>query len=471
MALTADKVMQTLGRVRYAKTFTLGLLQNNKQAAPDDKTLMQGLRLASVSEGLPEDSGTVYDRFTAARKAEHAYAVSDAHLAIITVLRHAGWSVNRLDRVTYGAALSDGIKAQREVNSAAWKAEVITAPILSREDAEALQKQRGLNTAQSAALEAYAIRSHLGVSDLTSEVYDFWDDGRVIGRLERFLSMTGRPSNPAVDRVALCHQRFPKAVAAAYKRLFRGHVIGPDTRLSPDDVQDIMRGITQADAIEFAFLGIIDPGPVYRYDRKGNLKPYQPPMDQPGRFWRMVMERVGLSGKGFNNGTTGLQRFGLKSGSWEEIEQAATQRRSGRNSIITIKDKGVSSAEIVPPEARPIALPVQLIRDVCERLIASRPKQPDHTNENYSPKERAARDQVNSIMRRYLGYPTHSVADVWLPVSDEYGFQKKMTVAVPICVTLDETYDCVIETAPGSQEFLAFPFDVEAVPVMSRLSA
>lgn len=471
MALTADKVMQTLGRVRYAKTFTLGLLQNNKQAAPDDKTLMQGLRLASVSEGLPEDSGTVYDRFTAARKAEHAYAVSDAHMAIITVLRHAGWSVNRLDRVTYGAALSDGIKAQREVNSAAWKAEVITAPILSREDAEALQKQRGLNTAQSAALEAYAIRSHLGVSDLTSEVYDFWDDGRVIGRLERFLSMTGRPSNPAVDRVALCHQRFPKAVAAAYKRLFRGHVIGPDTRLSPDDVQDIMRGITQADAIEFAFLGIIDPGPVYRYDRKGNLKPYQPPMDQPGRFWRMVMERVGLSGKGFNNGTTGLQRFGLKSGSWQIIETAAEQRRSGRNSIITIRDKGVSSAEIEPPQARPIVLPVQLIRDVCERLTVSRPKPLEHTNENYSPKERAARDQVNSIMRRYLGYPTHGFADVWLPVSDEYGFQKAMTIPVPICVTLDETYDCVIETAPGSQEYLAFPFDVEAEPVVSRLAA
>jgi len=127
--------------------------------------------------------------------------------------------------------------------------------------------------------------------------------------------------------------------------------------------------------------------------------------------------------------------------------------------------------EIVPPEARPIALPVQLIRDVCERLTASSPKPPEHINENYSPKERAARNQVNSIMRRYLGYPTHGFADVWLPVSDEYGFQKTMTVAVPICVTLDETYDCIIETAPGSQEYLAFPFDVEAEPVVSRLSA
>ena len=163
MALTADKVMQTLGRVRYAKTFTLCLLQNNKQATPDSRTLMQGLRLASVSEGLPEDSGTVYDCFTAARKAEHAYAVSDAHMAIITVLRHAGWSVRRLDRVTYGAALSDEIKSQREANAAEWQAEVLSAPILSREGAEALQKQRGLNTAQSAALEAYAIRFHLGL--------------------------------------------------------------------------------------------------------------------------------------------------------------------------------------------------------------------------------------------------------------------------------------------------------------------
>lgn len=225
--------------------------------------------------------------------------------------------------------------------------------------------------------------------------------------------------------MALSHQKFPQAVAAAYARLFRGYEIGPDTRLSPDDVQDIMRGITQADAIEYAFLGIIEAAPVYRYDCKGNLKPYQPPMNQPGRFWNMVMERIGLAGKRIVNGTTGQQSFGLKSGSWEEIEQAATQRRSNKNSIFSIREKGVSVAEIEPPEARPIALPVQLIRDVCNRLIASSPKQTENTNENYSPKERAARNQVNSIMRRYLGYPTHGFADVWLPVSDEYGFQKR----------------------------------------------
>ncbi|MFT8443440.1 MAG: plasmid replication protein, CyRepA1 family, partial [Bifidobacterium aquikefiri] len=245
MALTGDKVMQTLGRVRYAKTFTLGLLQNNRQATPDSATLMEGLRMASVSEGLPEGSGTVYDRFIASQKAHHSYAVSDAHMAIITVLSHAGWNVQRLDAVS-DAALSGEIKTQREANSEAWKVEVLTAPILSREGAEALQKQRGLNSGQSAALEAYAIRSHLGLSDLTSEVYDFWDGGRVIGKLERFLSMTGKPSNPDVDRVALCHQRFPKAVAAAYARLFRGYVVGPDMRLSPEDVRDIMQGITQA---------------------------------------------------------------------------------------------------------------------------------------------------------------------------------------------------------------------------------
>jgi len=104
-------------------------------------------------------------------------------------------------------------------------------------------------------------------------------------------------------------------------------------------------------------------------------------------------------------------------------------------------------------------------------LTVSRPKPPEHTNENYSPKERAARQQVSSIMSRFIGWPTNGFADVWLPVSDEYGFQKTMTVPVPICVTLDEKYDCVIETSPGSQEFLAFPFDVEAERVMSRLSA
>lgn len=452
MALTADKVMQTLGRVRYAKTFTLGLLQNNKQATPDSHTLMQGLRLASVSEGLPEGSGTVYDRFTAERKAEHAYAVSDAHMAIITVLRHAGWSVHRLDRVTYGAALSEEIKAQREANSDAWKADVLSAPMLSREGAEALQKQRGLNTAQSAALEAYAIRFHLGVSDLTSEVYDFWDQGRVIGRLERFLSLTGRPSNPDVDHVALCHQRFPKAVAAAYKRIFRGYVIGDDTRLSPQDVQDIMRGITQADAIEYAFLGIIDPGPVYRYDRKGNLKPYQPPMDQPGRFWRMVMERVGLAGKGFNNGTTGLQDFGLKSGSWQIIETAAEQRRSGRNSIITIRDKGVSSAGIEAP-TEPV-LPAMFSADAFLSELETQRIHP-----RLMPTARALANEASCLVRPFLDmrHTVHHFGKIWLPMANENGMQVFLTVPVPdFMAATDESFYPIEHGAD-----IAFPFDID----------
>lgn len=452
MALTSDKVMQTLGRVRYAKTFTLGLLQNNKQATPDSRTLMQGLRLASVSEGLPEDSGTTYDRFTAARKAEHAYAISDAHMAIITVLRHAGWTVRRLERATHGAALSDEIKAQREADSDAWKAEVLSAPMLSREGAEALQKQRGLNTAQSAALEAYAIRLHLGVSDLTSEVYDFWDQGRVIGRLERFLALTGRPSNPDVDRVALCHQRFPKAVAAAYKRLFQGHIIGADTRLSPEDVQDIMRGITQADAIEYAFLGIIDPGPVYRYDRKGNLKPYQPPMDQPGRFWRMVMERVGLAGKGFNNGTTGLQDFGLKSGSWQVIEAAAEQRRSGRNSIITIRDKGVSSAGIEAP-----ADPVYPSIPVDEAFLSELETQRIHPR--LMPTARALANEAFCLVRPFLEmrHTVHHFGKIWLPMANENGMQVFLTVPVPdFMAVTDESFYPIEHGAD-----IVFPFDID----------
>ncbi|WP_156472043.1 plasmid replication protein, CyRepA1 family [Gluconobacter japonicus] len=453
MALTADKVMQTLGRVRYAKTFTLGLLQNNKQATPDSATLMEGLRMASVSEGLPDGSGTVYDRFTAARRAEHAYAVSDAHMAIITVLRHAGWSVHRLDRVSYGAALSDEIKSQREANSEAWKVEVLTAPILSREGAETLQKQRGLNTAQSASLEAYAIRSHLGVSDLTSEIYDFWDGGRVIGKLERFLSMTGRPSNPDVDRVALCHQRFPKAVAAAYARLFRGHVLASDMRLSPDDVRDMMRGITQADAIEYAFLGIIDPGPVYRYDRKGNLKPYQPPMDQPGRFWRMVMERVGLAGKGFNNGTTGLQDFGLKDGSWLVIEAAAEQRRSGRNSIITIRDKGVSSAGIEAPTE-----PVSPAMFSADAFLSELETQRIHPR--LMPTARALANEAFCLVRPFLDmrHTVHHFGKIWLPMANENGMQVFLTVPVPdfMAAADDETFYPIEHGAE-----IVFPFDID----------
>lgn len=452
MALTADKVMQTLGRVRYAKTFTLGLLQNNKQATPDSVTLMQGLRSAAASEGLPEGSGTIYDRFTAARKAEHAYAVSDAHMAIITVLRHAGWSVHRLDRVTYGAAFSDEIKAQREANAAAWQAEVLSAPILSREDAEALQKQRGLNTAQSAALEAYAIRLHLGVTDLTSEVYDFWDHGRAIGKLERFLSLIGKPTSPDVDRIALCHQHFPKAVEAAYKRLFRGYNIGPDVRLSPDDVQNIMRGITQADAIEYAFLGIIDPGPVYRYDRRGNLKPYQPPMTKPGSFWRMVMDRVGLAGKRTVNGTTGLQDFGLKTGSWQAIDTAAEQRRSNRYSLITIRDKGLSVAGIEEPTE-----PVSRAMFSADVFMAQLEGQGIHPR--LMPTARALANEAWCLVKPFIetSHISRSAGEIWLPIANEIGFQVSLNIPIPDF--MEGTGESLYPIEYGSD--IVFPFDID----------
>jgi len=351
--------------------------------------------------------------------------------------------------VSYGSELSDEIKAHRDANADLWKAQVIAAPVLSNEDAETLQKQRGLTTAQSAAIEAYTIRKKLGISDITPEKYDFWDGGHVISKIERFNCLVGKPSHSDVDRVALSHQKFPQAVAAAYARLFRGYEIGPDTRLLPDEIRGIMQGITQSDAIEYAFLGIIESAPVYRYDRKGNIKPYQAPSDQPGRFWNMVMERIGLAGKRIVNGTTGQQSFGLKSGSWEEIEQAATQRRSNKNSIFSIRDNGVSVAEIEPPQDNQTQIP-----DKPE--IAPPANDPGNVIES---EEATLISLIAEMTAPFSDLPSSRMGECSIPLIDKNGFQRTVQIPVPDCFAyLEES----IHPIPGRYgDFIALPFPID----------
>lgn len=51
----------------------------------------------------------------------------------------------------------------------------------------------------------------------------------------------------------------------------------------------------------------------------------------------------------------------------------------------------------------------------------------------FSPTERALRSEVRALLSRFDGLPSSTTGEVWLPISDELGFQKTMTVPVPDC--------------------------------------
>lgn len=178
----------------------------------------------------------------------------------------------------------------------------------------------------------------------------------------------------------------------------------------------------------------------------------------------MVMERVGLAGKRMVNGTTDKTDFVLKSGSWHVIEAAAEQRRSYRNGIITIRDKGVSVAGIEASGTPD--------RDIAELMpcLASSPFDPSGISDELAaqrihprllPIAQALANEAWTLARPFMKAGTgFSLERAWLPIANENGMQVYVTLPVPdFMAATGETFYPIEHGAE-----IVMPFDIDASP-------
>lgn len=297
--LAAPAVMQTLGRVRYAQKFTLALLQNNKQEVYSVDTMQ-----STILEASGADKVSLYDRFCEFQEQDYQWAVSHAHLAIVAVLRHAGWEVNQIGGVK-DDMLGEELNSITEANAERWKQLVLSAPDISSDDAEALRRQQSRTEQENAVLEAHRMRGYLGhVPGLSPEgLWDLWDAGRVVSKIRRFKIQQGKKLSDN-DGAALFHRHFPDAQARIYQKLgILGMASGSRMRKSEWDAA--IQNMTQDDWVSAAYLGIVQPSKVLRFRTNSKydvtLQTYTPPTDRTFGLFKQIMERMGLEAKNLEN--------------------------------------------------------------------------------------------------------------------------------------------------------------------------
>ena len=297
--LAAPAVMQTLGRVRYARTFTLALLQNNKQEVYSVDTMQ-----STILEASGADKVSLYDRFCEFQEQDYQWAVSHAHLAIVAALRHAGWDVTQIGGVK-DDTLGQEIKEVAEANAEAWKQLVLSAPDISTDDAEALRRQQSRTEDENATLEAHRMRGYLGhVHGMSPDgLWDLWDGGRIVSKIRRFKIQQGKKLSDN-DDAALFHRHFPDAQARIYQKL---GILGmaPGSRIRKSEWDAAIQNMTQDDWVMAAYLGIVQPSKVLRFRTKSKyevtLKTYTPPTDRTFGLFKQIMKRMGLEAKSHRN--------------------------------------------------------------------------------------------------------------------------------------------------------------------------
>lgn len=297
--LAAPAVMQTLGRVRYARKFTLALLQNNKQEVYSVETMQSTILAASGA-----DKVSLYDRFCEFQEADYQWAVRHAHLAIVADLRHAGWDVTQIGGVK-DDTLGQEIKAVAEANAEAWKQLVLSAPDISTDDAEALRRQQSRTEDENATLEAHRMRGYLGhVQGMSADgLWELWDAGRVVSKIRRFKIQQGKRLSDN-DDAALFHRHFPNAQARIYQKL---GILGmaPGSRIRKSEWDAAIQNMTQEDWVMAAYLGIVQPSKVLRFHTNSKydvtLQTYTPPTDRTFGLFKQIMERMGLEAKSHRN--------------------------------------------------------------------------------------------------------------------------------------------------------------------------
>lgn len=429
--LAAPAVMQTLGRVRYGRTFTLAFLKNDKKAVLSADTTQSTILDASGAGKV-----SPYDSFCAFQEQDYQWAVSHAHLSIVAVLRHAGWDVNQIGGVN-DDKLGEELNSITEANAERWKQLVLSAPDISSDDAEALRRQQSRTEEENASLEAHRMRGYLGhVQGLSPDgLWDFWDDGRLVSKIRRFKIQQGKKLSDN-DDAALFHRQFPDAQARIYRKL---GILGmkPGSRIRKSEWDAAIQNMTQDDWVMAAYLGIVQPSKVLRFKSNNKnevaLQAYTPPEERTFVLFKQIMERMGLEAKSHRN----------RCPAEDQEEYTFAIQPVSFNLMSGVAKLGDSPV-----------IPNIYIRD--EALNWTKPddeKQTEQSNTNHAkllteqPDEPSGMELLTEIAARFRGLKCSTRASLWLA-------GQEVILPVPDCVAATAPREIVLDGVP-----VAWPWD------------
>lgn len=445
---------QMLRRVRYLTEWSIGFMPNNAAQTVTEATEERARAEITSITGQAIEGREAFIRDIERRDVNQRADFASGMIWLLDDMRF------HLERVpcSVSAELAEQVSAKAAELDETTRAAIIAAPILNSEEAQALRASREKTPADHHTLTAFDIREAFGVETLTPEIVDFYDEGRGVHRLRLFADACGVAYQDNTPGRALNDSGAIRRGLYAY--LFEGiDITGTITRQDAETIIDRV----MARRFALAAFGCVPGGwgRIVELDSKGRERVREDEnghiceFKRPKYAMQKVVEILAMMGleveKGKHEGKAGSKG---RSKIISPDRLALIRSLMGDTCLPYILGKWGEVSPSETPEEQPIFIPER-----PEPIPANDAGQGEDET-RFSPVERALRSEVRALLSRFDGLPSSTTGEVWLPISDELGFQKTMTVPVPDCfqIIADE-HVYPLPGEPGA--FFAFPFNID----------
>lgn len=297
---TPADAAQQMRRVRYLERLEIALVANSSAVGNQSpEAAIAAAVTASRIEGKAA-AVTTFDELVASIRTDAENARADFAAGLLWQLESSGWNLERQQGEGSKASLthvevSERVKEARDHIREAKQEALISAPAITDIRANLLEQQQPKSELTIITLEAHRIRRSLGIQGepLNEDILAFWDEGRIVAKLDRFSAQRGIVSAFDDSEKSVSGRRYYQACARAYGWLFEGIDTTRNDWLTPEVAETILdRMIGQRHLL--AHLGIV-PKKYGKWvaDKKGQPKPMKRPA-YPVREVVAMIERMGL---------------------------------------------------------------------------------------------------------------------------------------------------------------------------------
>ncbi|MEK5743230.1 plasmid replication protein, CyRepA1 family [Acinetobacter variabilis] len=229
---------QMIGRVRYATDFHI-FADQRKRYTMDVLDILQGKQQASILEGKKANI-TEFALFKTELEQVREIRRSNFANNLIWILDSKLFNIKRVQKFD-ASEQAEFFKHTKKAVKEAMREQIKTAYKINDETASKLQRKEFLSEAEANALQAYKMRSKLGLDYVTGLTDAHFEID--LGQLIRFNAFNGRykPSNDKNKDLAV--RRYHEAMGKIYKLAFDGVELQPNAVFTETSAKALLQQI------------------------------------------------------------------------------------------------------------------------------------------------------------------------------------------------------------------------------------
>lgn len=459
---------QMLRRVRYIREWSIGIAPNNGAQTVSDASEDRQVHEIEQITGQRVEGREAFIRQIGHRDVNQRAEFASAMVWLLEDMRF------QIDRVpcSVSGSLSDVASRKADAIDEATRAAILAAPVLTEEERTELQRSPVKTPADHHTLTAFDIRAAFGIETLTPEIVDFYDDGRGVARARRFANASGlefkdtRPDRALNDDRAIQRE--------LYQYLFDGiDLLGAITK----DIAETVLDRIMARRFTLAVFGCV-PSTFARITEKSTNRRVAVREDKDGHICEFKRPKYAVQVLG-----EVLDLMGLKS---KEVKHSGSDGKRSREYVVSDASlammRAVSNAHIAPlsysitthvcANQTPAQTMVSDVVPANDDDAMSLTEQPvvsadmfisqlegQNIHPRLMPTARALANEAWCLVKPFIetSHTSRSAGEIWLPISDEFGFQVSLSVPVPDF--MEGTGESFYPIEYGHD--IVFPFDID----------